>query len=314
MLKRKIIYIIAIVYLLIMIDNVMAKDDRSARLSGYFTRNLEFYERHEAVTPPNVIINDEDQPQEIEAEFIEASTTDEEIDDTIVNQEPLSESLLIKPLVNIPQWELNQMYKKIENKMAYFTFDDGPSALVTPHILDILKREGIKATFFILGKSAESNPELVKRIYEEGHMLANHTYTHNYANIYKAPENLIIELDRTEALIQEILGFDYSLRLMRFPGGSFGEKSVFKRAVNDFGYVYLDWNCLNGDSEGLDMTEERLMQRFISTAANHKVLVILMHDTDTKEINLTILPKMIDYLRNRGYEFDTLSEVVKGEY
>ena len=313
MLKRKIIYIIAIMYLLIMIDNVMAKDDRLARLSGYFTRNLEYYERHEVVTPPSIISNEGEQLEEVPNEAIEGTTTDEEIDDGIEDQGLASENLLIKPIVNISQWELNQMYKRIEKKMAYFTFDDGPSALITPHILDILKAEGIKATFFILGTSAESNPELVERIYEEGHMLANHTYTHNYANIYKSPENLIVELDRTEALVQEILGFDYSLRLMRFPGGSFGEKSAFKRAVNDGGYVYLDWNCLNGDAEGLDMTEERLMQRFTSTAANHKALVILMHDTDTKKVNLTLLPRMIDYLRGRGFEFDTLSEVVKGE-
>jgi len=64
------------------------------------------------------------------------------------------------------------------------TFDDGPTTSVTPKILDILKEENVKATFFVIGKSAEEHPEIVKRAYDEGHYIANHGYSHNYKSIY----------------------------------------------------------------------------------------------------------------------------------
>ena len=310
--NKKILYIIAIFYLLIMMDNVMAKEDSIIKLSGYLTRNLEFYEKHEVVTPTVIIYEDDEIEAGDEAiNDIEIPETDEVDFEDIDLAEPIINTQ--SPIISISQWELNQMYKTTEKKVAYFTFDDGPSPLVTPKILDILKEEEVRGTFFIVGKNAEEYPALIKRIYDEGHMLANHTYTHSYANIYKSSENLIYELNKTEALIQEILGREYSLRLMRFPGGSYGEKSSFKKAVNEEGYIYLDWNSLNGDAEGLEMTEDRLMQRFVTTAGNNMVLVILMHDTDTKKINIELLPKMIKYLRDRGYEFDSLNKVVKGE-
>lgn len=305
--KRKIIYVIAIVYLIIMMDHVMAKDDRLARLSSYFTRSREYYERYEEVLPPVIIYEGTEAVAEVEEEIEE----EEGQGDVVIGSEAVIEDAPLPPVINITQWELQQIYKS-EKKIAYFTFDDGPSLLVTPYILDILKEENIKATFFIVGKSAQQHPEMIKRIYEEGHMLANHTYTHNYANIYKSTDKLIQELVETEELIQEILGLEYPLRLMRFPGGSFGDKASFKRAVNENDFIYLDWNSLNGDAEGLAMTEERLMQRFTSTAAKSDPLVILMHDTDTKSINIKLLPEMIKYLRDDGYIFDSLQEFVKG--
>ena len=69
--------------------------------------------------------------------------------------------------------------------IAYLTFDDGPTPVVTPKILDILKEENIKATFFVLGKSVDAHPEIVKRTYEEGHYIANHGYSHNNSILYK---------------------------------------------------------------------------------------------------------------------------------
>lgn len=302
--KRKIIYIAAVMLLIIMMDNAMAKDDRLTRLSSYFAEEREYYERYEEVLPPIIIYEEIVTGNEATEAVAVVNPVDNDIVDAGAATSP--------PILNITQKELDHIYKR-EDKIAYFTFDDGPSATVTPYILDILKEENIKATFFILGKSAEKHPELIRRIYEEGHMLANHTYTHNYALLYKSPDGLLQELEETEALIKEILGLDYPLRLMRFPGGSFGDKDSFKKIVNEKGFVYLDWNCLNGDAEGLELTEERLIRRFESTAAKSNTLVILVHDTDTKSINIKLLPEMIEYLRAGGYTFDSLQQVIKGD-
>lgn len=92
-----------------------------------------------------------------------------------------------------------------EEKKAYLTFDDGPSGNVTPQILDILNREGIKATFFLLGSRVELYPEIVKREYEEGHYIANHGYSHVYTNIYSSPNAVLDEYNRTEARIKSVI-------------------------------------------------------------------------------------------------------------
>lgn len=92
-----------------------------------------------------------------------------------------------------------------EEKIAYLTFDDGPSGNVTPQILDILRKEEIKATFFVLGSRVELYPELVKQEYEEGHYIANHGYSHVYTSVYSSPQAVLNEYNNTEARIKSIL-------------------------------------------------------------------------------------------------------------
>ena len=110
---------------------------------------------------------------------------------------------------------------KGKEKIAYLTFDDGPSKTVTPLLLDLLKQENIKATFFVLGNRAKSNPDLIKREFEEGHYIANHGYTHKYSSIYTNSQTVLDEYNYTESCIQEALANpDYHSRVFRFPGGS----------------------------------------------------------------------------------------------
>lgn len=87
---------------------------------------------------------------------------------------------------------------KGEEKIAYLTFDDGPTISATLKILDILKSKDIKATFFVIGKYVEEHPEIVKRAYEEGHYIANHGYDHNNATLYKSEENFINEVKKNK--------------------------------------------------------------------------------------------------------------------
>lgn len=304
-------YMVLVFFLAILLDNSSATDYRAIHQEN--VGRLEYYEMHEAFTPAvifqqGIIGNKEDGKGKTKTE----PSFSDEVEPELLQVNPaagLAEKKRM-PVFKITQQELNQIYEQNSSRIAYFTFDDGPSEEVTNRILDILKEEQVKATFFVVGSNARKHPQIIKRMYEEGHMLANHTYTHEYNNVYSSADKLIDELDRTEALIQEILGFDYPLKLMRFPGGSFGKRSAFKSAVNERGYLYIDWNSLNGDTEGLEMTEERLLERFASTSANKAPLIILLHDTDSKSINVDVLPEMIRQLREKGYTFDTLMPVV----
>lgn len=113
---------------------------------------------------------------------------------------------------------INNIYSSSEEKRAFLTFDDGPSKTVTPLILDLLKQENIKATFFVLGSRVEYNPEIINRIFEEGHYIANHGYSHKYSSIYTSIESVLDEYNKTEQCIKTALkNDDYNSRVFRFP-------------------------------------------------------------------------------------------------
>ena len=99
---------------------------------------------------------------------------------------------------------VNHIYSS-DTKRAFLTFDDGPSSNTQP-ILDILKEKGIKATFFVLGSNVEKAPETVKRIYEEGHFIANHGYSHVYTSIYQSPQTVLDEYNRCNQLVRDAIG------------------------------------------------------------------------------------------------------------
>lgn len=194
-------------------------------------------------------------------------------------------------------------------KVAYLTFDDGPSSNITPRILNVLDDYGIKGTFFMLGSMADRNPSLVKRIHNSGHSIGNHSYSHNYNYIYANVNNFLAEVYNTQTSFKNILGQNFTSRLFRFPGGSFENyKAPYRKAVKNIGFDYYDWNALNGDSEGINMSSARLVSRLKETVRGQEKLIILMHDSSTKSTTADALPEIIDYLKSKGYAFDKLSE------
>lgn len=197
-----------------------------------------------------------------------------------------------------------QAVVKDGGKIAYLTFDDGPTPYITSNILNILKENDIKATFFVIGSMAERNPELLRQEKLEGHVIANHTYSHNYKYIYSSTDNFLQELKRADAVLTSIIG-EHNKTLVRFPGGSFG-RSAYKQAIENSGYHYVDWNCLNGDAEVAAASVDRLISRFKETAQNKKELIILMHDAQGKSTTVQALPEIIKYLKANGYVFKTL--------
>lgn len=197
--------------------------------------------------------------------------------------------------------------KATSKKIAYLTFDDGPSPRVTPQVLDILKKYNVKATFFVIGDLAEQRPDLIKRAEAEGHLICNHTYSHNYKYIYASTDNFIKDLRKGDEVLKAILGNSYTSNIIRFPGGSYGAKrESFKKAVKDHGYEYVDWDALSGDAEGGNIPANKLVNRVKSTVSGKDKVVILNHDANAKQTTADALPEMIEYLQSQGYIFKTL--------
>lgn len=200
-------------------------------------------------------------------------------------------------------------------KVAYLTFDDGPSANITPQILSILDEYQIKATFFVLGCNVVRYPDLVKQEYQKGHYIANHGYSHAYDSIYSSPQMVLDEYIRTEGAIREAIGIsEYSSHLFRFPGGTGGKKystvkAQAKQLLSDNDILYIDWNSLTNDSVGRP-TEESIIRDLVSTVGNKNSVVILMHDAASKQLTASMLPHVLNYLIEQGYTFKTFYDVI----
>lgn len=192
-------------------------------------------------------------------------------------------------------------------KVAYLTFDDGPSRNITPQVLDILDHYNIKATFFVIGRMVLENKDILIREKKEGEAIGDHTFTHNYKYEYEKPQNIVNDFNKGADAIRSILGENYNVKYVRFPGGSFGKKLYpFRIAVENAGYSFIDWNCINGDAEGNNIAPNTLIETVKNTSARHNTLVILMHDASTKTTTVQALPKIIEFLKSQGYIFKIL--------
>lgn len=207
------------------------------------------------------------------------------------------------------QVKVEDIYKKDGVRNVFLTFDDGPTSNITPQILEILDDYQVKATFFVLGKQAEANPDILKSIVEKGHAIGIHSYGHDY-NMYNSLELFNKDLDLSIKALKNVLGEDFSTRLYRFPGGSGGKKQIFKDRIKDVNYHYVDWNALTGDSEaGANKTPDKLLERLkesIVLNGNPEDLVVLMHDSATKQISVEALPAVIEYFKTQNFNFKTM--------
>ncbi len=210
---------------------------------------------------------------------------------------------------------LNLTKSNSSAKIAYLTFDDGPSKKETTKILDLLSEYNIEATFFVIGKKVEEHPEILKRIYSEGHLIGNHTYSHNNAKLYSSKNNFIAEVKDTENAISNALETDdYTCNIFRFPNGYISpiyskQKKNCIKYLEELGYMYIDWNALNKDAEKKYSNEE-LLKNLKKTCKGKSTLVILMHDSGDVNPTHEVLEVSIKYLIEEGYEFKTLDELV----
>lgn len=188
--------------------------------------------------------------------------------------------------------------------VIYLTFDDGPSNRVTPKILDILKKEKVKATFFIVGKSAESRGEIIKREIAEGHTVGLHSYSHDYKKIYASPKALSEDIERCNAILEKITGSRSNL--YRFPGGSFNLSERLKTSVKNNGYRYVDWNASFCDGDISNPDAYTLYKSAINTVAYPEHIIMLAHDSTDKSATAEALGDVIKYFKQKNYVFAAL--------
>lgn len=216
----------------------------------------------------------------------------------------------------VEELELQNLSKKQNEqesglKVAYLTFDDGPSGNTTK-ILDILKEKDIKATFFVVANNEMK--DTYKRIVDEGHVIGNHTYGHDYGAIYKSPDTFFADIEKLNDLLEEATG--QRTKLIRFPGGSNntvsrraggqGIMDVITKAVKDEGYRYFDWNVDSQDASKNKQSKDVIVRSVLSGADYTNKAVILMHDAPAKTTTVDALPEIIEGLTKKGFIFRSL--------
>lgn len=201
------------------------------------------------------------------------------------------------------------------NKIAYLTFDDGPSNS-TRKILHILKTYGVTATFFVIGTETSEGKSLYKEIAAAGHALGNHTYSHNYNRIYKSPEAFMNDVRKLDQLLEETVG--YRPDILRFPGGSnnhlsrksggMGVMSKVAAEVKEQGYQYFDWNVSSTDAAAPVQDRDMIIDSVLSASKGKKRIIVLMHDNTYKTTTLEALPIVIQNLKAAGFRFEKLQK------
>ena len=201
------------------------------------------------------------------------------------------------------EYEKLRAEKKI--KTVYLTFDDGPSGH-TDQILEILKKNNIKATFFVIGIG--KNFKDYKKITDQGHAIGLHSFTHEYKKVYANEDSFFKEFYQIHDAIKSTTGQD--VKIIRFPGGSsnaIASKALKTAIINRLtreGFVYFDWNCDSTDASGNNVPVPKLVKYGVCTT--HPEINVLMHDTNAKKTTVQALQQIIDGYRKAGYTFETL--------
>lgn len=193
------------------------------------------------------------------------------------------------------------------NKVIYLTFDDGPGEY-TNKLLDILKKYNVKVTFFVTGAGSD---DIIKREYNEGHAVALHTNSHNYAYVYSSISNYFADLYAIQERVKNITG--YTSTLIRFPGGSSnmvsayydGGTRIMSQLVNEVtarGFTYFDWNISSGDAGGVTTAKEVYANVVNNLKAGSSV--VLQHDI--KGFSVDAVEDIIKYGLSNGYTFSKL--------
>ena len=196
-----------------------------------------------------------------------------------------------------------------KNGTIYLTFDDGPKSGTTDVILDILKEQGVKATFFVTNGGPD---ELIKRAYDEGHSIGLHTASHDYPTVYASVDAYFNDLNIVGDRVKRITGVES--KIIRFPGGSsntvsrhysLGIMSTLTSMVLERGYRYYDWNLSSGDASGKPgITATDIYNNVVGSLKKDRVNMVLMHDIKT--YTRDALRDIIIYGKNNGYSFEKI--------
>ncbi len=210
------------------------------------------------------------------------------------------------PVANAASYALakyNAYYiEETEEKVMYLTFDAGYENGCTAKILDTLKKHDVPAAFFLVGNYIESEPELVKRMVSEGHIVGNHTYSHPDMSSISLEENFRQELESLEKLYKETTGLEM-LKVYRPPQGRYSESNL--QMAKDMGYTTIFWSLAYVDwYDDQQPSREEAFKKLIPRI--HPGAIVLLHSTSTT--NAEILDELICKWKELGYEFKSIEE------
>ena len=196
---------------------------------------------------------------------------------------------------------------------AYLTFDDGPSGN-TDIILQTLQEENVKATFFVVGTDNADNLARMRRIVQEGHTIGMHSYSHSYKKIYASVEAFLKDMYQVFNLIKDTTGVTPTC--FRFPGGSINSfnKAVYKDIKAEMirrGFVPYDWNVSSGDASTTKYTPEQLTGHVLNGIGSKSRIIVLMHDSSSKENTAQAVRQIIIGIREKGFIFAPLDYQTK---
>jgi peptidoglycan-N-acetylglucosamine deacetylase len=195
------------------------------------------------------------------------------------------------------QWLVANRSRVDGGDCVALTFDDGPDPVFTPKLLDLLRDAGVKATFFVVGKRVDQNPEIVRRAWSEGHLIANHTWSHRALFCFLTPGRLRSEIGRGSESISRSCG--YRPRHFRSPVGL--RHPLLAPYLKEAGLDYISWSIRTRDTLTADSTV--LTQRILSEVTGGDI--ILLHDRLPRgtDVMLEALPRIIAELKKRGFQF-----------
>ncbi len=212
------------------------------------------------------------------------------------------------PVANATADYLSQFHAhyaaETDEKILYLTFDAGYENGNTPAILDALKKHGAPAAFFLVGNYLETSPDLVKRMVEEGHTVANHTYHHPDMSKISTAETFSRELQDLEALYQQVTGQSMK-KYYRPPQGKYSESNL--QMAKDLGYHTFFWSLAYVDwYENQQPTREEAFKKLLGRI--HPGAIVLLHSTS--KTNGEILDELLTKWEEMGYQFRPLDDLV----
>ncbi|MBD5487646.1 MAG: polysaccharide deacetylase [Lachnospiraceae bacterium] len=222
------------------------------------------------------------------------------VDNTQASGEPL-----LYTTIGVDEFERTGIDGEVQSeedtgiRKVYLTFDDGPSSN-TNRILDILAEYDVKATFFVVGKEEEGYQALYKRIVDEGHTLAMHSYSHKYNEIYQSLESYSADLSKLQEFLYDTTGV--WCRYCRFPGGSSNTVSRVDMHeliayLDEQDMSYFDWNISSGDAMNSSISPEEIIRNCTAKLKNYDEAIILMHDASEKNSTVRALPELIETIQ-----------------
>ena len=195
---------------------------------------------------------------------------------------------------------------------VYLTFDDGPSN-ITEEMLWVLKKKNIKATFFVVGKEIEGNEEILKEIYNEGHAIGLHTYTHKMPIVYRNENSFIHEMEDTQEVIYRVLGI--KTNIIRFPGGSKPHlNSEFLDRLHNSNYKIYDWNVTVSDGIDINRSSKSIYREATKFKGNLNRIIILMHCSKKNKNTLNALEDILTFYDKPIYHFEKITAETKEYY